>query len=128
VNKSPCPGPRWRACCAGWRRRLSARVVRRYGNFDTAEDPVQEALLAAATQWPKAEGAGRLAAVLHVLYLIFTEGYAATAGPRLHRVELSTEAIRLARMVHKALPKDGEVAGLLALMLPPTPARCPDDR
>jgi RNA polymerase sigma factor (sigma-70 family) len=65
----------------------------------------------------KAERAERLAAVLHVLYLIFTEGYAATTGPRLHRVELSTEAIRLARMVHKALPDDGEVVGLLALML-----------
>jgi predicted RNA polymerase sigma factor len=65
----------------------------------------------------KAERAERLAAVLHVLYLIFTEGYAATTGPRLHRVELSTEAIRLARMVYKALPGDGEVVGLLALML-----------
>jgi len=65
----------------------------------------------------KAERAERLAAVLHVLYLIFTEGYAATTGPRLHRVELSTEAIRLARMVYKALPDDGEVDGLLALML-----------
>jgi RNA polymerase sigma factor (sigma-70 family) len=65
----------------------------------------------------KAERAERLAAVLHVLYLIFTEGYAATTGPRLHRVELSTEAIRLARMVYKALPDDGEVVGLLALML-----------
>jgi RNA polymerase sigma factor (sigma-70 family) len=63
------------------------------------------------------ERAERLATVLHVLYLIFTEGYAATAGPRLHRIELSTEAIRLTRMVHKALPDDGEVAGLLALML-----------
>jgi len=51
------------------------------------------------------------------VYLIFTEGYAATTGPRLHRVELSTEAIRLARMVYKALPDDGEVVGLLALML-----------
>jgi RNA polymerase sigma factor (sigma-70 family) len=65
----------------------------------------------------EAERSERLAAVLHVLYLIFTEGYAATTGPRLHRVELSTEAIRLARMVHKALPDDAEVAGLLALML-----------
>jgi len=64
-----------------------------------------------------AERLERLAAVLHVLYLIFTEGYAATAGPSLHRVELSTEAIRLTRMVHKVLPEDGEVAGLLALML-----------
>jgi RNA polymerase sigma factor (sigma-70 family) len=61
--------------------------------------------------------AERLAAVLHVLYLIFTEGYAATTGPSLHRVELSTEAIRLTRMVHTMLPSDGEVAGLLALML-----------
>jgi RNA polymerase sigma factor (sigma-70 family) len=63
------------------------------------------------------ERAERLAAVLHVLYLIFTEGHAATTGPRLHRVELSTEAIRLARIVHRLLPDDGEVAGLLALML-----------
>jgi RNA polymerase sigma factor (sigma-70 family) len=63
------------------------------------------------------ERADRLAAVLHVLYLIFTEGYAATTGPRLHRVELSTEAIRLTRIVHRLLPDDGEVAGLLALML-----------
>jgi RNA polymerase sigma factor (sigma-70 family) len=63
------------------------------------------------------ERAERLAAVLHVLYLIFTEGYAATTGPRLHRIELSTEAIRLTRIVHQLLPDDGEVAGLLALML-----------
>jgi RNA polymerase sigma factor (sigma-70 family) len=63
------------------------------------------------------ERAERLATVLHVLYLIFTEGYAATTGPRLHRVELSTEAIRLTRIVHRLLPDDGEVAGLLALML-----------
>ncbi|MFI7002214.1 RNA polymerase sigma factor [Nocardia sp. NPDC050175] len=59
----------------------------------------------------------RLAAVLHVLYLIFTEGYAATSGPSLHRVELSTEAIRLTRLVHRLLPDDAEVAGLLALLL-----------
>ncbi len=63
------------------------------------------------------ERAERLAAVLHVLYLIFTEGYAATTGPRLLRVELATEAIRLTRMVHRLQPDDGEVAGLLALML-----------
>jgi RNA polymerase sigma factor (sigma-70 family) len=63
------------------------------------------------------ERVDRLAAVLHVLYLIFTEGYAATTGPRLHRVELSAEAIRLTRIVHRLLPDDGEVAGLLALML-----------
>ena len=64
-----------------------------------------------------AERAERLAAVLHVLYLIFNEGYAATAGPELYRRELSAEAIRLARMLHRILPADGEVAGLLALML-----------
>ena len=65
----------------------------------------------------RAERAERLAVVLHVLYLIFTEGYAATSGGSLYRVELSTEAIRLTRMVHQLLPDDGEVAGLLALML-----------
>jgi RNA polymerase sigma factor (sigma-70 family) len=64
-----------------------------------------------------AERAERLASVLHVLYLIFTEGYAATTGASLHRAELSTEAIRLTRMVYNVLPDDGEVAGLLALML-----------
>lgn len=63
------------------------------------------------------ERASRLGAVLHVLYLIFNEGYASTAGPRLHRVELSAEAIRLARMAHLMLPDVGEVGGLLALML-----------
>jgi RNA polymerase sigma factor (sigma-70 family) len=66
---------------------------------------------------PPAERAQRLAAVLHALYLIFNEGYAATSGPRLHRVELAAEAIRLTRMLHRLLPDDGEVAGLLALML-----------
>ncbi len=59
----------------------------------------------------------RLGAVLHVLYLIFNEGFATTSGPSLQRTELSAEAIRLARMVHRLLPGDGEVAGLLALML-----------
>ena len=65
----------------------------------------------------RAERAERLAVVLHTLYLIFTEGYAATSGHSLYRVELSTEAIRLTRMVDLLLPDDGEVAGLLALML-----------
>ncbi len=66
---------------------------------------------------PGPEQAERLAAVLHVLYLIFNEGYVSTSGPRLQRTELAAEAIRLARMVHRLLPGDGEVAGLLALML-----------
>ena len=66
---------------------------------------------------PASEQSERLAAVLHVLYLIFNEGYTATSGPSLHRVELSAEAIRLTRQLHSALPHEGEVAGLLALML-----------
>jgi RNA polymerase sigma factor (sigma-70 family) len=64
-----------------------------------------------------AERPARLAAVLHVLYLVFTEGYASTSGPSLHRSELAAEAIRLARVVRGLLPEDSEVAGLLALML-----------
>jgi RNA polymerase sigma factor (sigma-70 family) len=59
----------------------------------------------------------RLAAVLHTLYLIFTEGYATTAGPAPHRVELTAEAIRLTRMLRRLLPDEPEVAGLLALMV-----------
>jgi RNA polymerase sigma factor (sigma-70 family) len=63
------------------------------------------------------EQAQRLGAVLHVLYLIFNEGYTASSGPHLQRHELSREAIRLARAVHHLLPDDGDVAGLLALMV-----------
>jgi RNA polymerase sigma factor (sigma-70 family) len=59
----------------------------------------------------------RLTAVLQVLYLIFNEGYAATAGEQLHRVDLTTEAIRLTRMLNRLLPDEPELAGLLALML-----------
>ncbi len=66
---------------------------------------------------PPAEREARLAAVLHVLYLIFNEGYTASSGSQLLRVELSTEAIRLTRQLHVQLPTDGEVAGLLALLL-----------
>jgi len=63
------------------------------------------------------ERAGRLGAVLHVLYLIFNEGYASSSGPRLQRTDLSNEAIRLTRVLHGLLPDDAEVTGLLALML-----------
>jgi RNA polymerase sigma factor (sigma-70 family) len=66
---------------------------------------------------PPGERAQRVAAVLQVLYLIFNEGYTASSGPSLQRVELTTEAIRLARQLRQRLPNDGEVAGLLALML-----------
>jgi RNA polymerase sigma factor (sigma-70 family) len=63
------------------------------------------------------ERAQRLRAVLHVLYLIFNEGYTSSAGPDLIRTDLSHEAIRLTRIVHNLQPDDTEVAGLLALML-----------
>jgi RNA polymerase sigma factor (sigma-70 family) len=66
---------------------------------------------------PEPERAARLRVVLHVLYLIFNEGYTVTSGPGLPRPELTGEAIRLTRAVHLLLPDDGEVTGLLALML-----------
>ncbi|HEV8698616.1 MAG TPA: sigma-70 family RNA polymerase sigma factor [Candidatus Limnocylindrales bacterium] len=66
---------------------------------------------------PDAERAARLRVVLHVLYLIFNEGYTASSGADLQRPELAAEAIRLTRDLHRRLPGDGEVAGLLALML-----------
>jgi RNA polymerase sigma factor (sigma-70 family) len=76
------------------------------------------------------EQPARMGSVLRVLYLIFNEGYARSTGPELQGAELSQEAIRLARMLHRLLPDDGEVAGLLALMLlvdARSPARTDDD-
>jgi predicted RNA polymerase sigma factor len=64
-----------------------------------------------------AERAARLDAVLHVLYLMFNEGYASTSGPAVHRTDLSNEAIRLTRALHRLLPGEPEIGGLLALML-----------
>jgi RNA polymerase sigma factor (sigma-70 family) len=64
-----------------------------------------------------AEQRDRLPSVLHVLYLIFNEGYVSSDGAHLLRTDLSIEAIRLTRVVHDARPDEGEVAGLLALML-----------
>jgi RNA polymerase sigma factor (sigma-70 family) len=66
---------------------------------------------------PAAELGARLAVVLHVLYLMFNEGYTASSGPDLLRPDLTTEALRLTRDVHRQLPDEGEVTGLLALML-----------
>ncbi|MFD2765130.1 RNA polymerase sigma factor [Micromonospora eburnea] len=76
-----------------------------------------------------ADRAARLDAVLHILYLVFNEGYASTAGEHLHRTDLRAEAIRLARLLHR-LTDDPEAAGLLALMLltdARTPARTGPD-
>ncbi len=66
---------------------------------------------------PEAEREDRLRVVLHVLYLLFNEGYTTSSGPALHRADLTSEAIRLARLLRRLLPQQGEVAGLLALML-----------
>jgi predicted RNA polymerase sigma factor len=66
---------------------------------------------------PEPERAERLRVVLHVLYLVFNEGYTTSSGPTLHRADLTTEAIRLSRLLLQLVPGDGEVAGLLALML-----------
>jgi RNA polymerase sigma factor (sigma-70 family) len=66
---------------------------------------------------PDDERAERLRVVLHVLYLVFNEGYTTTSGDDLQRTDLTAEAIRLTRMLQARLPDDGEVTGLLALML-----------
>jgi RNA polymerase sigma factor (sigma-70 family) len=114
----------------------TALTLRAVGGLTTAEIAraflVPEATMAArisrAKQRIKAAGSSfslpddteredRLRVVLHVLYLIFNEGYTASAGSELHRADLAHEAIRLARMVRAQLPEDSEVTGLLALML-----------
>jgi RNA polymerase sigma factor (sigma-70 family) len=66
---------------------------------------------------PEPARADRLRVVLQVLYLIFNEGYTTSAGPALQRADLTTEAIRLTRMLQQLMPGEGEVIGLLALML-----------
>jgi RNA polymerase sigma factor (sigma-70 family) len=114
----------------------TALTLRAVGGLSTAEIAraflVPEATMAArisrAKQQIRAAGsrfgmpvaeelADRLSVVLHVLYLIFNEGYPAASGEDLVRADLAREAIRLTRMVQRQLPDDGEVAGLLALML-----------
>jgi RNA polymerase sigma factor (sigma-70 family) len=66
---------------------------------------------------PAAERAERLRVVLHVLYLVFNEGYTTSSGPALQRADLTAEAIRLTRLLRELMPGEGEVVGLLALML-----------
>ncbi|MEV5573403.1 sigma-70 family RNA polymerase sigma factor [Spirillospora sp. NPDC052269] len=114
----------------------TALTLRAVGGLTTAEIAraflVPEATMAArisrAKQKIKAAGSAfampegaerdeRLRVVLHVLYLIFNEGYIASSGGELSRADLAREAIRLVRIVHAQLPGDGEVTGLLALML-----------
>ncbi|MFR9780942.1 RNA polymerase sigma factor [Micromonospora sp. MS34] len=114
----------------------TALTLRAVGGLTTAEIAsaflVPEATMAArisrAKQRIKAAGSTftlpdgaeleeRLRVVLHVLYLIFNEGYTASSGSQLHRADLAHEAIRLTRTVHAQLPEDSEVTGLLALML-----------
>ena len=113
-----------------------ALTLRAVGGLTTAEiasaflvpEPTMAQRISRAKQRIKASGepfrlptteeqADRIRSVLHVLYLIFNEGYASSSGQDLHRTELSDEAIRLTRMMHRLLPDSGEVTGLLALML-----------
>jgi len=113
-----------------------ALTLRAVGGLTTAEIAraflVQEATMAQrisrAKQTIKASGvrlerptpkerAARLGNVMHVLYLVFNEGYTASSGPELVRTDLSAEAIRLTRMLRRLVPDDPEVTELLALML-----------
>ncbi|CAL9623544.1 hypothetical protein SUDANB58_05891 (plasmid) [Streptomyces sp. enrichment culture] len=80
----------------------------------------KQTIKASGTSLAMPEGADfaeRLAAVRHVLYLVFNEGYTTTSSADLTAPELSAEAIRLTRMLHRLVPDDTETAGLLALML-----------
>jgi RNA polymerase sigma factor (sigma-70 family) len=114
----------------------TALTLRAVGGLTTAEiaraflvpEPTMAARISRAKQLIKAAGSqfalpeaadrdDRLRVVLHVLYLIFNEGYTASSGTALHRADLAREAIRLTRLVHRLLPGDTEVTGLLALML-----------
>lgn len=88
---------------------MAQRITRAKQSIRESGVPFQ---LPTAGEWVQRQGA-----VLHVLYLIFNEGYTTSAGHELRRDDLSHEATRLARMVHQLQPDDSEVAGLLALML-----------
>jgi RNA polymerase sigma factor (sigma-70 family) len=84
--------------------------------INRAKQQIRAAGARFATPSPQ-EQPQRVAAVRKVLYLIFTEGHTASSGGQVHRVDLCEEAIRLTRLLRAALPDDGEVRGLLALML-----------
>jgi RNA polymerase sigma factor (sigma-70 family) len=88
---------------------MAKRISRAKMHIKTSGIPFR---MPSADEWTE-----RLRSVLHVLYLIFSEGYAASTGPQVARSELSNEAIRLTRTLRAGLPDDPEVAGLLALML-----------
>jgi len=88
---------------------MAQRVSRAKAKIKSSGEPFA---LPAPDDYPQ-----RLAQVLRVLYLIFNEGYTTSSGPALQRVELTAEAIRLTRQLRQRLPGEGEVAGLLALML-----------
>jgi RNA polymerase sigma-70 factor (ECF subfamily) len=88
---------------------MGKRIVRAKNRIRAARIPFR---VPSADELP-----GRLPGVLQVVYSIFTEGYAASSGPDLQRLDLAEEAIRLARILRRLLPGEREVAGLLALML-----------
>jgi RNA polymerase sigma factor (sigma-70 family) len=88
---------------------MAQRISRAKTGIKSSGEPFG---LPTPAQWPE-----RLGAVLHVLYLMFSEGYTSSSGPSLQRADLSSEAIRLTRSLHQLLPHDAEVTGLLALML-----------
>ena len=107
-------------------RSVAGLTTREIARAFMVSEPTMGQRISRAKQRVKASGVpfrlpadreARLAEVLRVLYLIFTEGYVSTAGPSAVRAELSTEAIRLTRIVRRLLPRSGDVAGLLALML-----------
>ncbi|MET7276633.1 RNA polymerase sigma factor [Kribbella sp. NPDC005582] len=88
---------------------MAKRIVRAKARIRDARIPFR---VPSADELPE-----RLPGVLQVIYSVFTEGYAASSGPYLQRLDLAEEAIRLARILHKLLPAEREVTGLLALML-----------
>ncbi len=88
---------------------MAQRISRAKGSIKASSVPFR---MPTSGEWSE-----RIGSVLHVLYLIFNEGYTTSGGPTLLRTDLSTEAIRLTRMLRRSLPENAEVAGLLALML-----------